>query len=222
MSPRAPCYLSESSLGWPREDYPSFVVRLVGPRPLDLGWCPSVLVDRKRANPTSRMGDTFSDLKPGKPEWDPDNNLLGTSSLGLCVVLHLPNSLWAKWLAHSLVVARIPTPQRGLMVVSSAQVVVIVALILAIYTWFAYIYTWFPPPKFIKSSPLMYAWIWISILAIYTWFAYIQTKAPPKFCNPWGATSVCKQVDMCAKGMQYDMLFHTTSKREYDGQDFKI
>ena len=22
--------------------------------------------------------------------------------------------------------------------------------------------------------------------------------------------------------MQYDMLFHTTSKKEYDGQDFKV
>jgi hypothetical protein len=74
------------------------------------------------------MGDAFSDLKPAKPEWDPDNNLSGTSGSCLCVVLHLPNSPWAKRLAHSLVVARIPTPRWGSMVVSSAQVVVIVAL----------------------------------------------------------------------------------------------
>ena len=85
-------------------------------------------MDRKRANPNSRMGDAFSDLKPAKPEWDPDNNLSGTSGSGLRAVLHLPNSPWAKRLAHSLVVARIPTPRRGSMVVSSAQVVVIVAL----------------------------------------------------------------------------------------------
>ena len=29
---------------------------------------------------------------------------------------------------------------------------------------------------------------------MYTCFAYTKTKAPPKFCNPWGATSVCEQV----------------------------
>ena len=45
----------------------------------------------------------------------------------------------------------------------------------------------------------MYAWIWISIRIIYTWFAYIKTKAPPKFCNPWGATSVCEQIDIREK-----------------------
>ena len=28
---------------------------------------------------------------------------------------------------------------------------------------------------------------------------HISRQSSPKFCNPWGATSVCEQIDMCEK-----------------------
>ena len=32
------------------------------------------------------------------------------------------------------------------------------------------------------------------MMIINTSLAYIKVETPPKFCNPWGATSVCEQV----------------------------
>ena len=53
--------------------------------------------------------------------------------------------------------------------------------------------------------------------------AYTKTKAPPKFCNPWGATSVCEQVHIREKReCNMTCYIHLTSKRKYDGQDLKV
>jgi hypothetical protein len=45
------------------------------------------------------------------------------------------------------------------------------------------------------------------MIIINTSLAYIKIETPPKFCNPWGATSVCEQVYIHEKDMQYDMLY---------------
>ena len=42
-------------------------------------------------------------------------------------------------------------------------------------------------------------WIWISMMMINTSLAYIKVETPPKFCNPWGATNVCEQVNIREK-----------------------
>ena len=46
-------------------------------------------------------------------------------------------------------------------------------------------------------------------------------ETPSKFCNPWGATSVYEQVNICEKE-RCNMTCYTTSKRKYDGQDLKV
>jgi hypothetical protein len=57
----------------------------------------------------------------------------------------------------------------------------------------------------------------LSIICIYQ-----ETKAPPKFCNLWGATSVCEQIYIIKKICNMTCYIHTTSEKEYDGQDLKV
>ena len=56
---------------------------------------------------------------------------------------------------------------------------------------------------------------------MYTCFAYTKTKAPPKFCNPWGATSMCEQISIGEKRCNMTCYF-TQQEKKNDGQDFKV
>jgi hypothetical protein len=61
------------------------------------------------------------------------------------------------------------------------------------------------------------------MMIINTSLAYIKMETPPKFCNPWGATSVCEQVYNRDKRIcNMTCYIHTTSRRECDGQDLKV
>ena len=43
--------------------------------------------------------------------------------------------------------------------------------------------------------------------------AYTKTKVPPKFCNPWGATSMCEQISIDEKRCNMTCYFTQQVKR---------